>query len=39
VPRVAPGSHPLVVTINGIPSNSRSVNVSDSRSRVAAVGN
>jgi uncharacterized protein (TIGR03437 family) len=38
VPRVAPGSHPLVITINGVPSNSRSVNVSDSRSRMAAVG-
>jgi uncharacterized protein (TIGR03437 family) len=38
VPRVSAGSHPLVVTVNGVPSNSRSLNVSDSRSRTAAVG-
>ena len=38
VPRVAAGSHPLVVTVNGVPSNSRSLNVSASRSRMAAAG-
>jgi hypothetical protein len=39
VPRVAAGSHPLVVTVNGVASNSRSLNVSESRSRMAAAGN
>jgi uncharacterized protein (TIGR03437 family) len=39
VPRVAAGSHPLVIIVNGVPSNSRSLSVSDSRSRTAAVGN
>ena len=38
VPRVGAGSHPLVVTVNGVASNSRSLNVSESRSRIAAVG-
>ena len=34
VPRVAAGSHPLVVTVNGVASNPRSLNVSESRSRM-----
>jgi len=38
VPRVAAGSHPLVITVNGVASNSRSLNVSESRSRMAVVG-
>jgi uncharacterized protein (TIGR03437 family) len=38
VPRVAAGSHPLVITVNGVASNSRSLNVSGSRSRMAVVG-
>jgi uncharacterized protein (TIGR03437 family) len=38
VPRVATGSHPLVVTVNGVPSNPRSLNVAAGRSRMAAAG-
>src|SRR5262249_44248703 len=38
VPRVAPGSHPLVITVNVVPSSSVSLGVSTSRSRMAAVG-
>jgi uncharacterized protein (TIGR03437 family) len=38
VPRVSTGSHSLVVTVNGVSSNTRSLSVSDRRSRIAAVG-
>jgi uncharacterized protein (TIGR03437 family) len=37
VPKLSPGSHPLIVMVNGVPSNSRSLIVSDSRSRVTAA--
>ena len=38
VPRVGPGSHPLVVTVNGVTSNTRPLSVSNRRARAAAVG-
>jgi uncharacterized protein (TIGR03437 family) len=34
VPDVGAGSHPLVVTVNGVPSNTRSVSVSGKRPRM-----
>jgi uncharacterized protein (TIGR03437 family) len=38
VPDLASGSHPLVVTVNGVASNPRPVSVSGRRPRAAAVG-
>jgi uncharacterized protein (TIGR03437 family) len=38
VPRAGSGSHPLVVSVNGVPSNARSLSVANRRSRIAAVG-